>query len=66
MANIHNRMPVILDKKSEEIWLNKEIEETEKLTAVLTPYNNEEMEAYQISKRVNSPGNNDERISIPI
>ena|ERR1700737_658174 len=57
MATIHNRMPVILPEAVHEAWLSgvagKEI---------LTPYPAEEMTAWPISTRVNSPRNNDAHI----
>lgn len=55
MKNIHDRMPVILTKDTEKIWLDRSIGEEAK--KVLTPYDYREMEAYPISSLVNSPKN---------
>jgi putative SOS response-associated peptidase YedK len=55
---IHDRMPVILPRDKEDIWVNPAIEDREELLAVLKPYSSEEMEAYEVSTKVNSPQNN--------
>lgn len=62
LAEIHNRMPVILKKEDEEKWLNPDTVEEEKLMPLLIPFPDEQMKAYPISLRVNSPANNDENI----
>ena len=62
---IHNRMPVILPPDAYDAWLDPEAERQE-LEALLVPYEGEEeMEAYPVSRFVNSPGNNDERCIEP-
>jgi putative SOS response-associated peptidase YedK len=55
LAPIHNRMPVILKRVREDIWLNPDVTEPEKLLPLLSPYPAGEMEAYPVSKAVNSP-----------
>lgn len=55
---IHNRMPAILKKENEEIWLNHQETDINKILALLTPNNTtEEFEAYPVSKAVNKPEN---------
>jgi len=51
---IHNRMPVILDKKQEDIWLNNDIQDTNILAKLLIPYPSKKMTEYIISRIVNS------------
>ena len=58
MASIHDRMPVILSKEAEKIWLDPNVQDIEMLESVLKPYEDGEMEAYQVSEEVNSPKNN--------
>jgi putative SOS response-associated peptidase YedK len=55
MKPIHARMPVIIPRQDEDLWLNPE---TKDPGLLLKPYPAEEMEAYPVSKRVNSPKNN--------
>lgn len=58
MKSIHDRMPVILTKEEEEMWLDPNVEDVERLKGLLKPYKAEEMEAYRVSEEVNSPKNN--------
>lgn len=54
---IHDRMPVILDKLSQNTWLDSEITAPSVLTILLQPFTSELMEAYEVSTLVNSPTN---------
>lgn len=60
MAEIHDRMPVILSKADEKTWLESS-DQTE-LLGLLRPFPAAGMDAYRISKLVNSPGNNSSEI----
>ena len=64
MKNIHQRMPVILNKNDEKNWL--ENNNTDELSKLLKPYPSDEMTAYQISKLVNSPLNDSLEIIKPV
>jgi putative SOS response-associated peptidase YedK len=57
MEPIHNRMPVILTHDAEARWLNRTIEDPERLLPFLAPYSADAMEAYAVSSAVNSPRN---------
>jgi len=57
MKPIHNRMPVILDAKDYELWLDPEVKKSELLQPLLRPYPTEEMTAFPVSKAVNKPSN---------
>ena len=57
MEPIHHRMPVILQEKSIEVWLDAEITEPNILNPLLRPYESDEMEAYPVSTVVNNPRN---------
>ena len=63
-GEIHDRMPVILPAGSYDAWLDPEAEK-EELVALLAPYPEAEMEAYRVSRFVNSPSNNDPRCIEP-
>ena len=52
---IHDRMPVILKQEDEDAWLNPGMD-VMKLVDLLKPYPGK-MEAYPVSKFVNSPRN---------
>jgi putative SOS response-associated peptidase YedK len=62
VAPIHNRMPVILHPEDYQLWLDPDFDEKEPLTTLLKPYPSEAMEAYPVSRRVNSPSNNEPSI----
>jgi len=55
MKPIHNRMPVILKPGDEKIWLGSK--DSAEILSLLRPYPPEDMEAYPVSKLVNSPRN---------
>lgn len=56
MSDIHNRMPVILDRDREKAWLDRAAD-VHDLQGLLKPYPAELMEAYPVSSLVNSPKN---------
>ncbi len=61
MSTIHNRMPVILTQEQEKIWLQDDLD-SEHALQLLTPYPTEEMDAYEISSKVNNPRNDTEQV----
>ena len=56
IAKIHDRMPVILSKKDEKVWLDPALDIKEAIT-MLKPFPAEEMKMYPVSTLVNSPKN---------
>ena len=60
VGEIHERMPVIVAPDAYDVWLDPSSERDE-LTGLLAPYPEDEMEAYPVSRFVNSPSNNDPR-----
>jgi putative SOS response-associated peptidase YedK len=54
---IHSRMPVILPRDIEGVWLDRDNKDIETLISLLQPYPAEEMRAYPVSRLVNSPSN---------
>jgi putative SOS response-associated peptidase YedK len=64
VGEIHDRMPVILDHDAYDVWLDPASERDE-LAGLLAPFPEEEMEAYPVSRLVNSPRNNDPRCVEP-
>lgn len=56
MAQIHDRMPVILSPEDYEDWLDADAEK-DFLRALMVPYNAKEMRAHPVSTRVNSARN---------
>ena len=58
MQPIHDRMPVILPKPHESVWLDPAVQSAADVLPFLVPYSAAEMEAYPVSRLVNSPENN--------
>ncbi|OGG08923.1 hypothetical protein A2154_02985 [Candidatus Gottesmanbacteria bacterium RBG_16_43_7] len=56
IADIHSRMPVILSKAQENVWISPS-SKTDTLTAFLTPLPSTDIEAYKVSTAVNNPEN---------
>ena len=52
---IHNRMPVIIEKKNRALWLDSNIQSPADLMPLLVPYNADKMEGYDVSRQMNSP-----------
>jgi len=57
MKNIHDRMPVILNKEAEKIWLNPKVTDPDVLSNLLLPYDTDLMKYYPISSLVNQATN---------
>jgi putative SOS response-associated peptidase YedK len=55
LASVHDRMPVIIPRDKEDLWLNPSTEDIDVLMALLRSYPSEEMETRIVSDRVNSP-----------
>ncbi len=66
MAQIHNRMPVILPPTAYEQWLDPAERSPDQLQSLLQPYPAELMTAYPISKLVNSPRNDSPVLIEPV
>lgn len=57
MADIHDRMPVILRREDEALWLDRRVRDTPRLDKLLAPYPAEEMEAYEVGRAVGNAAN---------
>jgi putative SOS response-associated peptidase YedK len=55
LKTVHDRMPVILTREAEGVWLDPKIQEPEKLLPLLKQFPSEAMEYYPVSRQVNSP-----------
>ncbi len=65
MKKIHERMPVILPQQDEDFWISSEIRSPEILLSLLKPFPGA-MEAYPVSKEVNSTRNNHQKLVEPV
>ncbi|MFU8894829.1 MAG: SOS response-associated peptidase [Gammaproteobacteria bacterium] len=58
MRPLHDRMPVVLDAEARDAWLNSDTS-PDALQALLVPAAADALEAWPVSRRVNSPFNED-------
>jgi putative SOS response-associated peptidase YedK len=65
VAQIHDRMPVILDNEETKKWINSE-NDFEYLKNLLIPRKSDEIDLFQVSRMVNSPKNDSEKNLIPV
>jgi putative SOS response-associated peptidase YedK len=66
VEDIHNRMPVILPRQVYAQWLTPGEVDPKQLNHLLEPYPDTEMEAYPVSRMVNSPKNDVAECIIPL
>ena len=57
LRQIHDRMPVILPRDLEELWLDASVDDLGALGSVLAPHPSGAMDAYEVSTLVNSAAN---------
>ena len=60
---VHDRMPVILDPDSYDLWLDPGMQNVTAVSELLKPYEGSRMRCFPISGRVNNVKNDDEECS---
>lgn len=65
LAQIHNRMPVILRSEDLDLWLEPGEKAPSQLKELLKPYSAEAMEVYPVSLLVNDPHNDVPECRLP-
>jgi len=65
-AVVHDRMPVILDLDSYDLWLDPGMKDVALVSKLLKPCNPRIMRSYPVSTRVNQVANDDEECSAPV
>ena len=58
MESIHDRMPAILLPDQEQLWLDTDIS-AEEVLQILSPFPDELLKVYTVSKKVNKVSEND-------
>jgi putative SOS response-associated peptidase YedK len=62
---VHDRMPVILDPGSYDLWLDPGLQNVAAVSELLKPYDPALMRCYPVSTRINHVANDDEACSAP-
>ena len=65
-ASVHDRMPVILDPDSYDLWLDPGMTNVAAVSELLRPCDARLIRCYPVSTRINSVGNDDEECSEPV
>ena len=63
---VHDRMPVILDPDSYDLWLDPGMNDGGAVSELLKPYDARMMRCYPVSTRINHVANDDEECSAPV
>jgi putative SOS response-associated peptidase YedK len=66
MSRLHDRMPVILQPKDFDRWLDPGYQDLPALKALLAPAKDESLRMTPVSRHVNSPKNDDPRCVEPV
>jgi putative SOS response-associated peptidase YedK len=64
VAELHDRMPVILDREEERTWL--EADDADELEGLLDPFPAGRTEAHEVSRAVNDPSNDGPSLVEPV
>ena len=62
-STVHDRMPVILDRESYDLWLDPGMQNVAAISELLKPFDPQLMRCYPVSSRVNHVVNDDEECS---
>jgi putative SOS response-associated peptidase YedK len=65
-SSVHDRMPVILDPDSYDLWLDPGMRDVAAASEMLKPYDARLMRCYPVSTRINHVANDDEECSRPM
>lgn len=63
---IHDRMPIILDRDSYDLWLDPGMQNVAAISELLKPYDARLMRCYPVSTRINHVANDDEECLRPV
>jgi putative SOS response-associated peptidase YedK len=65
-AAVHDRMPVILDPGSYDLWLDPGFNDVAAASEMLKPYDAAAMRCYAVSARINHVANDDAECAVPV
>jgi len=65
-AAVHDRMPVILDQDSYDLWLDPGMTDANVVSELLEPFDAGLMRSFPVSTRINSVANDDAECSAPV
>ena len=66
IAPLHQRMPVLVDRKDDARWLNPRLEDPRDIADILAPRDWPDMDIYRVDARVNSPSHEGPELITPL
>ena len=66
LADIHNRMPVILEPQDYDEWLDQSVQKADTLLHLMRPFSDTDMQVVPVSTLVNNPRNEDPACITPV
>jgi putative SOS response-associated peptidase YedK len=65
LADVHDRMPVILRRENYDLWLDPGFKDVKALAGVLSPFDATQMRSFPVSTRINAVTNDDPDCVVP-
>jgi putative SOS response-associated peptidase YedK len=65
LAEVHDRMPVILRQETYDLWLDPGFKDVKALAEVLAPFDAAKMRSFPVSSRINGVANDDPDCVVP-
>jgi putative SOS response-associated peptidase YedK len=66
VAEIHDRMPVIVAPEKYDLWLDPDVKDFEAIRDILKPYDSSLMRRYPVSRKLNNSKNDDAESAAPV
>ena len=66
VADMHDRMPVIVTPDNYEIWLDPDVNDFDAIRDILKPYDAEQMRRYPVSTKLNNSQNEGAETAAPV
>ncbi len=66
LADVHDRMPVVLPSEHYDYWLDPTMQDVARAVSLLKPFDSKLMKRYPVSTRVNLVANDDPECSAPV
>jgi putative SOS response-associated peptidase YedK len=66
VADIHDRMPVIVTPEKYDLWLDPDVKDFEAIRDILKPYDSSLMHRYPVSTKLNDSRNDDAESAAPV
>lgn len=66
VGKYHDRMPVILEKEEEDIWLNPDFDKASQLLPLLKPFPDDRLEEWEVGAGARNPKNDYQEVIEPV